>query len=98
MPDASITASLPSRNARARNGESSASARENFTFHGHALLQRSPRVALRLAGKSAIYPAPVAGGSRKRDFEMLTPMIEYRVADEFCLDVGAGLQLDALVF
>jgi hypothetical protein len=35
MSVASVTASFPPRNSRARNGESSASACENFWFHGH---------------------------------------------------------------
>ena len=34
MSVTSVTASFPSRNGRARNGESLASACENFTFHG----------------------------------------------------------------
>ena len=35
MSAASVTASFPAMNSRARNGESSANACENFTFHGH---------------------------------------------------------------
>ena len=31
---ASVTASFPATNSRARNGESSASAKENFAVHG----------------------------------------------------------------
>ena len=34
MSLASVTASFPAMNSRARNGESSASSCENFTFHG----------------------------------------------------------------
>ena len=37
MSRASVTASFPATNARARNGESSANSCENFTFHGHTL-------------------------------------------------------------
>ena len=37
MSVASVTASFPAMNSRALNGESSASACENFTFHGHTL-------------------------------------------------------------
>jgi len=64
----------------------------------HVGWQTSSRVALLLAGTSAIYPAPVGAGHRKRGFELLTPMIEYWVADGFRLQAGAGLQLDAPVF
>ncbi len=34
MSVASVTASFPATNSRARNGESSANSCENFTFHG----------------------------------------------------------------
>lgn len=34
MSRASVTASFPAMNSRARNGESSASSTENFRFHG----------------------------------------------------------------
>ena len=37
MSVASVIASFPATNSRARNGESSASSCENFTFHGQQL-------------------------------------------------------------
>ena len=37
MSVASVRASFPAINSRARNGESADSSCENFTFHGHTL-------------------------------------------------------------
>ena len=37
MSVASVTASFPAINSRARNGDASASSCENFPFHGHTL-------------------------------------------------------------
>ena len=37
MSVTSVTAFFPAKNSRARNGESSASACEDFTLHGHTL-------------------------------------------------------------
>ena len=37
MSVASVTASFPAMNSRARNGDASARSCENFPFHGHTL-------------------------------------------------------------
>ena len=65
MSVASVTASFPSRNGRARNGESSASACENFTFHGQTDWEmcRYTRFKIALAtGQGTCGPGAWTGG------------------------------------
>lgn len=64
----------------------------------HIGWQANRRIALLLAGTSGLYPAPVSGRTRRRGFETLMPTLEYRAADGFRVQAGAGLQLDAPVF
>ena len=77
---ASVTASFPATNIRARNGESSASSCENFTFHGQQVWEKCRYTRfeialsterLSLAHKGSIEPVlhvmtaqPEAGGTK----------------------------------
>ncbi len=60
MSVASVTASFPAMNSRARNGESSAKSCENFTFHGQQVWEvcRYNRFEIPLAtGRRTLRPA-----------------------------------------
>ncbi len=64
----------------------------------HVGYQTSTRFAIKFAASSSVYRYPGPGRARKRGFETLMPMLEYRVDDRLRLSAGAGLQMDAPVF
>lgn len=64
----------------------------------HVGYQTPSRFAIKLAASSSVYRYPGPGRPRKRGFETLMPMLEYRVDDRLRLSAGAGLQMDAPVF
>ncbi|MCU0647761.1 MAG: hypothetical protein MUF00_07180 [Gemmatimonadaceae bacterium] len=70
----------------------------DVAFAWRAGYQVSDRVSLLLVGSGATYRHTGPGRARRRGFETLMPMVEYRVDDRLRLSAGGGLQLDAPVF
>jgi hypothetical protein len=68
MSVASVTASFPAMNSRARNGESSASSTENFMFHGHTSWEmcRHTRIEIPLTTGFRPLRTAAAGPTRRR--------------------------------